>query len=504
MGSKSRYLLFLLLFLLLGVGLRTPQTALAQTIVGTYPLTTNDGTALGSMTVIEHNGTVTVTLLFNQTNACLEEISLYATGSGFYHQNYHPFNPDISCEQDDVFQFQRGSTDPFTVQVFYKLTDDEIVALPIDFGDNVTIEVYEGEDGYLQTTLYGPNGELLGTYDSWCIDRYNLVETYIDYTANVYDDYTTLPPTGNFANVQENIDLLNYIINQDYVARGFTIDDIQHAIWGFTDPMITYELDYPVNYPAALAIMSDARLNGEGFEPTCGQYKAVIVEPNGSTNAQHQMVVYPLVCDPSTEWVHTYEFVGSALITADLPDAPTPTPTTPTPTPTDPTPTPTDPTPTPTDPTPTPTDPTPTPTDPTPTPTDPTPTPTEPTPTVTPTDTPTETATPEPTPTEVLGCQKNNPDRLDCSSLQVSGTCEGGTAVFTITNTGEAGNGDMRAPTEWRLIQDGQVIQSGTVQINGATSMTVTYSDGGEVRLEADQQVGHPGNSRPNAIVNCD
>src|SRR5688500_8685572 len=32
----------------------------------------------------------------------------------------------------------------------------------------------------------------------------------------------------------------------------------------------------------------------------------------------------------------------------------------------------------------------------------------------------------------LLGCQKNNPSRLDCSSLEVSGVCEGSIAVFTI------------------------------------------------------------------------
>ncbi|HEX2622196.1 MAG TPA: hypothetical protein VHL11_18690, partial [Phototrophicaceae bacterium] len=41
-----------------------------------------------------------------------------------------------------------------------------------------------------------------------------------------------------------------------------------------------------------------------------------------------------------------------------------------------------------------------------------------------------------------LGCQKNNPGRPDCSSLEVSGVCEGNVAIFTITNTGKPGEGD--------------------------------------------------------------
>ncbi len=136
----------------------------------------------------------------------------------------------------------------------------------------------------------------------------------------------------------------------------------------------------------------------------------------------------------------------------------------------------------------------------------------EPTPEVTPTDEVTPEPTPEvtptpvtstPVPTDPLGCQKNNPARLDCSSLQVTATCDGDVAVFTITNTGNPGDGDMRAPTEYRIIVDGVVVYSGTVQIGGGESLNVTYANGGTVTLEADQQIGHPGKSQPQATVSC-
>jgi hypothetical protein len=127
----------------------------------------------------------------------------------------------------------------------------------------------------------------------------------------------------------------------------------------------------------------------------------------------------------------------------------------------------------------------------------------EPTPEVTPEPTPEVTPEPPPPNDEPLGCQKNNRDRLDCSSLEVSAHCEGDTAVFVITNTGEAGDGDMRAPTEYRVIVDGQVVEAGTLQIDGNTTIEVWYDGGGRVTLEADQQIGHPGNSQPQATINC-
>jgi hypothetical protein len=127
-----------------------------------------------------------------------------------------------------------------------------------------------------------------------------------------------------------------------------------------------------------------------------------------------------------------------------------------------------------------------------------TPTP-EPTQEVTPTVEPTLTATPG----GILGCQKNNPTRPDCSSLQVTGTCVDGVAVFTIRNTGERGNGDMRSATEYRILVDGVVVESGTVQLIGKASMQISYSGDGTITLEADQQTGHPGKSQPQATVSC-
>jgi hypothetical protein len=53
------------------------------------------------------------------------------------------------------------------------------------------------------------------------------------------------------------------------------------------------------------------------------------------------------------------------------------------------------------------------------------------------------------------------------------------------------------------LIQDGVVIETGTVQLTGSDTITIRYEGGGEVTLEADQQIGHPGKSQPQSTLNC-
>jgi hypothetical protein len=145
-------------------------------------------------------------------------------------------------------------------------------------------------------------------------------------------------------------------------------------------------------------------------------------------------------------------------------------------------------------------------------------------PTQPPTDEPTQPPTDEPTqppappteppappteppapPIEPPACARHNTERLDCSTIAVTGRCEGNVAVFTIRNGGEPGEGDMVQPTQWRLTDEstGALLQSGQVWLAGGTSMEIRWDGGGTVRLNADQQIGHPGNSRPNQVLSC-
>lgn len=90
----------------------------------------------------------------------------------------------------------------------------------------------------------------------------------------------------------------------------------------------------------------------------------------------------------------------------------------------------------------------------------------------------------------------------DRSSVQVNGYCDDSLACFTVTNTGDPGNGDMDGPTPWRLYINGILVQSGTVQINGGQDTVLCFpANGNTIRLEVDQRPGHPGNSRPNDVV---
>jgi uncharacterized repeat protein (TIGR01451 family) len=94
----------------------------------------------------------------------------------------------------------------------------------------------------------------------------------------------------------------------------------------------------------------------------------------------------------------------------------------------------------------------------------------------------------------------------DRSSVSVEGRCNGDLEVcFTITNTGDPGNGDMDGTSEYRIYEDNILVYTGSFQILGGDELEICWpATGTTIRLEADQRPFHPGNSHPQeSIENC-
>lgn len=97
----------------------------------------------------------------------------------------------------------------------------------------------------------------------------------------------------------------------------------------------------------------------------------------------------------------------------------------------------------------------------------------------------------------------NGTDAWDKSSVKVEGQCIlDSVAQFTITNTGEPGNGDMDAPSQFRIYADNELVHTGQFQLIGGQTQTIKVDAlGMTIRLEADQRPGHPGKSRPRETI---
>ncbi|MGF1535403.1 MAG: SdrD B-like domain-containing protein [Elainellaceae cyanobacterium] len=189
----------------------------------------------------------------------------------------------------------------------------------------------DGEEGtglspsYFDLTISDSSGQLDGVYDSFCLDtdRFLGFEGYdfnndgdttdsgivdpilgrireldpIEFSAQVYSSYEALP--AGLIEKPENLDLINWIINQDFVGQAsssgevFTVADVQQAIWqladndaGVTegDPFLDALFDGFDNARIA-EIVTAAQSNGEGFVPGFGQKVAVILVPDGNDGA---------------------------------------------------------------------------------------------------------------------------------------------------------------------------------------------------------------------------
>ena len=108
------------------------------------------------------------------------------------------------------------------------------------------------------------------------------------YTANVYSSYETLP--AGTVEYPENLDLVNYIINQEYADTAsncdgtlYTYGDVQKAIWTLIEDDYSTEAGLGSwNQCRVDEILGDARANGEDFVPDCGDVVAVILVPVNS------------------------------------------------------------------------------------------------------------------------------------------------------------------------------------------------------------------------------
>ncbi|NET72342.1 MAG: Cys-Gln thioester bond-forming surface protein, partial [Sphaerospermopsis sp. SIO1G2] len=149
-----------------------------------------------------------------------------------------------------------------------------------------------GEDSYFDVEVTG-NSILAGSFDGYCIDTDRGIPSTGTLTAKVYSTYEPLPdeliglstipgaPPG-FGNIEkpENLDLVNWILNQSFVDKelldesnnslgNVTYGDIQKAIWGLIDDNDTpVSGDVPFNQARVDRIQALATELGEGFVPS--------------------------------------------------------------------------------------------------------------------------------------------------------------------------------------------------------------------------------------------
>jgi hypothetical protein len=152
--------------------------------------------------------------------------------------------------------------------------------------DQVTIDVTYpglgfGAPSYFDIAVSG--GTILdGMYDGYCVDTDSGVGSG---TANVYSTYEPLPP--GLIEHPENLDLVNWIINQGFEGQPsgcggvYTFGDVQWAIWQLIEdnPPADHVSLGDWSECRAQEILAAAYANGEGFVPGCGDVMGIILAP---------------------------------------------------------------------------------------------------------------------------------------------------------------------------------------------------------------------------------
>jgi hypothetical protein len=141
--------------------------------------------------------------------------------------------------------------------------------------------VYPGESSYFSTYV-SKDGET-EMFPGWCIDTDNGIYSNTPYKAELVSTYE-LAGMG-LVEFPENLDKVNWIINQDFVGTAsicggdFTFGDVQRSIWELLeDNQSTSGLaDWdPCRVDEILAAALDI---GSGFEPACEQEIALALVP---------------------------------------------------------------------------------------------------------------------------------------------------------------------------------------------------------------------------------
>lgn len=147
------------------------------------------------------------------------------------------------------------------------------------------------------------------TYGAWCVDRYNDFDPSAD--GGLHSGYLLDVMAGGLPAQYQDVpwDKINYLLNH---KRG-TVDDVQNAIWFFTDG-ITPEPALTV----AHELIAETEANGSGFVPGPNQLSAALIvwtAPNPA--AQGNIIEVPGTPDVIGEETCQDRFTAGGFIYRD-------------------------------------------------------------------------------------------------------------------------------------------------------------------------------------------
>lgn len=298
-------------------------------------------TTIGAVDFVISGDTLTATFNVTSPGWCLGVTHFYAgnlppdraaPGQFPYHHE------GLDCVTSDSYSVPTPDGDVYVAAHAESDYDpDRANDEPVIIADTGTMTVNSGSSSYFDASV-NIDG-LASSYPAWCVDLEHLIFTGTQYDVDVFEAGDALVDNP------DNLDLILYVINQDYSFLGATAYDVQVAIWLLIDDATPFGIT-----PAALAIVDDARANGEGFTPGCGDLMGVFMDPGPDIQTIMAVVPAPCITDEGnarseTAWALAdwgVEFGQGWGMYFQLVDAPDPEPPAPAPSDEPPAPLPTD------------------------------------------------------------------------------------------------------------------------------------------------------------------
>lgn len=176
--------------------------------------------------------------------------------------------------------------------MYFRYTVQQCKTLNLPSTLSMSIYAYPGGNNYfdLQLSNIGPGYDINnGVWDAWCADSHVYIytgTTYADTKVWMSND-PNLATECPYCVDDEHWDKVNYILN--HIPAGFTWQEVQAAIWYFTDATPIYGGFWTTN---SQLLVDAANANGAGYQVPPGGWIAVIMD-NGSDVQLTFLVVDP-------------------------------------------------------------------------------------------------------------------------------------------------------------------------------------------------------------------
>lgn len=318
------------------------------------PLTSSDGVVIGKVQVEKNGNFLTVKYIVTSSNWGLSETYLHVSSTetgiptnsvnnpdfgAFSYKGKHNLDSIVTYSNIDVTGWSESfiATRAVAHQLGASVVDLDAFEATLPTS-NVTMQVdLVGAPSYFEVNIFTGVQQYIGVFYGNCVDLDNPINEGNFYNVKMVSSYSNdAALLGCIVDNPYNLDLVNYIINQDYSGIGATGREVQAAVWTLLDSDSLVAGYGNITWSDSLMniIIADAQANGENYVPECGGDIVVLLDmgcsSNNNSNATiktQQTITYlpvsafPTVCglgsagDCSTFWGAGKDFGGTGCST---------------------------------------------------------------------------------------------------------------------------------------------------------------------------------------------